>query len=302
MLLLVRGPGFACRLLPCSNPATHSTPHCLSSQPAPQLLRSWGLNKTEVAHHLKLMEACLQAEVDARLKLAAAAAAAAADSAAAAEAEAAAGDGTKPAAGAAATAQTPTTAIGSSAPREPPAGVIARSSSSGSSSMHGSNRAGSASRLGGVAGAAAASAAATFKAGAKQRLQSAARAAAGSASSSRGASAAGQPARPTTSLAAQLEVRTCCCVRGLCVHQAQALTLQTPCSPLNPTQARYERGLTFGEFVAVVMAEPPKATIKLKDVAALAGALLGGGGGSNGGRRGKQQQPAPVVAPDAAGA
>lgn len=62
----------------------------------------------------------------------------------------------------------------------------------------------------------------------------------------------------------------------------QALAELALSCPPTATQATYERGLTFDEFVAIVMTEPSKA-LKLKDVvssvAALLGSVVGGGAG-----------------------
>jgi hypothetical protein len=74
---------------------------------------------------------------------------------------------------------------------------------------------------------------------------------------------------------------------------AQAPTAAAAAAPgVFLRQARFERGLTFNEFVAAVMSEPQKA-VKLKDMVALAGLMVGSKGFLNkgGANKGKQAQP-----------
>jgi hypothetical protein len=49
------------------------------------------------------------------------------------------------------------------------------------------------------------------------------------------------------------------------------------CCRLFARQATFERGLTFNEFLRVVMSEPPK-QVRLKDVALTVSSILGAGG------------------------
>jgi hypothetical protein len=60
-------------------------------------------------------------------------------------------------------------------------------------------------------------------------------------------------------------------------------------------QATFERGLTFSEFLAVVMAEPPK-QVRLKDVAQAVSSILGAGGAGGLLAKLKAKQRAPIEA------
>jgi hypothetical protein len=66
-------------------------------------------------------------------------------------------------------------------------------------------------------------------------------------------------------------------------------------------QATYERGLTFNEFLRVVMGEPPK-QVRLKDIALTVSSILGAGGagGLLAKLKAKQQAPATSAAPSVA--
>lgn len=63
-------------------------------------------------------------------------------------------------------------------------------------------------------------------------------------------------------------------------------------------QATFERGLTFSEFLAVVMAEPPK-QVRLKDVALTVSSILGAGGAGGLLSKLKEKQKAPTTSSEA---
>jgi hypothetical protein len=66
---------------------------------------------------------------------------------------------------------------------------------------------------------------------------------------------------------------------GTAVHKQKGIhiaAVMLPCIILR-SQATFERGLTFNEFLRVVMGEPPK-QVRLKDVALTVSSILGAGG------------------------
>eukprot|EP00879_Flechtneria_rotunda_P023400 GHRR01024752.1.p1 GENE.GHRR01024752.1~~GHRR01024752.1.p1 ORF type:complete len:705 (+),score=359.40 GHRR01024752.1:417-2531(+) len=243
--------------------ATDEENLCMTAPEFEELLRAWGYNKLEIQHYLQLMERTLTAACEA-----AAAATSMAEPGSAAPSR---GTWASSAAGKSCSRAAAAKPIGSDADSsDAVASSMDKNSSKGaedvSSSMAGSGRAPS--MTGAAAGAA------TVTAGSSKKGAHAAAAAAAGAGCR-------QEATTTATPGSNQQV------------SALAANLQTS----------FDRGITFDEFVNIIMAEPPK-SLRFKDVVNSMTALLGslGTAGKAGGSLSRVSKGKPQQAADAAAA